>query len=158
MSSNNLVVNREAKTTVMSRVFSATPERLWRIYTDPALIPRWWGPGRLTTVVDTMDLRVGGKWRYVQHEAGGESYAFRGEYKVVDPPTLLVATFEFEPMAGHIITEWYSFEAQPGGKTLVKVTSSYETVEDLDGMLQSGMEDGATETWDRLEALLLETA
>jgi uncharacterized protein YndB with AHSA1/START domain len=156
MISTNLTINREAQTIVMSRVFSATPDRLWRIYTDPALVSRWWGPRALTTVVDTMDVRVGGKWRFVQHEASGESYAFRGEYQVVDPPNLLVATFEFEPMAGHVITEWYRFEAQPGGKTLVTVTSHFASVADLDGMVQSGMESGAIETFERLEELILE--
>jgi uncharacterized protein YndB with AHSA1/START domain len=101
---------------------------------------------------------VGGKWRFIQHEVSGESYAFSGEYQVVDPPNVLVATFEFEPQAGHISIERYCFEALPGGKTLVKVTSHYASIGDLDGMLNSGMESGATETFERLEELVLETA
>lgn len=107
-----------------------------------------------------MNVRVGVQWRYIQTDRDGASYAFRGEHKVVDPPNLLVATFEFEPMAGHILTDTYSFEAQPGGKTSVRVVSSYEIMEALmealEGTLQSGMEGGATKTWDRMDELLLE--
>jgi uncharacterized protein YndB with AHSA1/START domain len=75
-------------------------------------------------------------------------------YKEVDPPKRLTTTFEFEPMAGHIATDTAIFEELPGGKTRVTVTSTFDTLEDLEGMLQSGMEGGAVETWDRLEELL----
>ena len=155
MSKNNLIVVREEKAFVMSRVFDAPRERVWRIYTDPNMIPKWWGPRRLTTIVEKMDVRVGGGWRYVQKDEQGNEFAFRGEYKLVDPPNQLVATFEFEPMAGHIVTDSYLFEAMSGGKTQVTVKSTFDTLEALEGMLQSGMEGGAEESWDRLEELLV---
>jgi uncharacterized protein YndB with AHSA1/START domain len=154
MSTNNLVVKREEKTIEMSRVFNATPERLWRIYTDPAMIPKWWGPRQLTTVVEKMDVRVGGTWRYIQTDTDGTVHPFRGEYLVVDAPKLLVATFEYEPMAGHIITDNYHFEALPDSKTRVLVKSIFASLEALEGMMQSGMEEGATESWDRMGELL----
>jgi uncharacterized protein YndB with AHSA1/START domain len=154
MNKSNLVVMREEKAFEMSRLFDATPERVWRICTDPLMIPKWWGLRSQTTIVDKMDVRVGGGWRYIQKDANGNEYAFRGEYKVVEPPHKLVATFEFEPMAGHIVTDHYRFEAQPGGKTKVIVKSVFDTLEALEGMLQSGMEEGANESWDRLEELL----
>ena len=154
MNKNNLVILREEKAFAMSRIFNAPPERVWRIYTDPAMIPKWWGPRTLSTVVDAMDVRVGGRWRYIQNDGNGNTFAFRGEYKIVDPPKKLVATFEFEPMAGHIVTDTYLFDALPEGKTQVVVKSVFETLEALEGMLQSGMEGGADESWDRLEELL----
>jgi uncharacterized protein YndB with AHSA1/START domain len=154
MNKSNLVVLHEQKTVEMSRIFNATPERVWRIYTDPVMIPKWWGPHSMTTLVDTMEVRVGGRWRYIQKDADGSEYAFRGEYKVLEPPHTMVATFEYEGMAGHIVTEQYQFESLPDGKTKLVVRSIFDTQEALEGMLQSGMEVGANETWDRLEELL----
>lgn len=78
----------------MTCVFDASREEVFGTTTDPSLVPEWWGPSVLTTTVDTMDVRVGGKWRYVQHDAEGSEYAFHGVYLEVDPPGRLVYTFE----------------------------------------------------------------
>jgi uncharacterized protein YndB with AHSA1/START domain len=154
MSKNNTVINRDDLSVTMSREFNAARERVWKVYTDPALIPRWWGPRYLTTTVDKMDLRVGGVWRYIQKDPEGNIYAFNGVYKEVDAPKRLVATFEYEPMAGHIIIETYTFEALPDDKTRLTTRSTFPSLESLEGMAQSGMEEGAVETWDRMEELL----
>ena len=95
---------------VMTRVFDAPRERLFQAYTDPKLIPRWWGPARYTTAVDRMDLRPGGTWRYVHRGADGSEYAFRGEYREIVPPERLVSTFEFEGLPGHVSVDTASFE------------------------------------------------
>jgi len=154
MSKNNLVVDRAAHAYTMSRVFDAPRELVWKVCTDPELLPKWWGPRYLTTAVDKMDLKVGGVWRYIQKDAEGNEYAFNGVYKEVVPPERLTYTFEFEPMAGHISTETITFEELPDGKTKITSRTTFNTLEDLEGMLQSGMEGGAVETWDRLEELL----
>jgi uncharacterized protein YndB with AHSA1/START domain len=154
MNENNLVVDRAALAFSMSRVFDAPRELVWKVYTDAALVPEWWGPRYLTTVVEKMDLKVGGEWRYIQKDARGNEYAFNGVYKEVKAPERLAYTFEFEPMAGHISTDWITFEELPDGKTRVVARTTFDTLEDLEGMLQSGMEGGAVETWDRLEELL----
>ena len=154
MSKNNLVVDRAAHAYTMSRVFDAPRELVWKVCTDPELVPKWWGPRYLTIVVDKMDLKVGGVWRYIQKDAEGNEYAFNGVYKEVVPPERLTYTFEFEPMAGHISTETITFEELPDGKTKITSRTTFNTLEDLEGMLQSGMEGGAVETWDRLEELL----
>jgi uncharacterized protein YndB with AHSA1/START domain len=154
MSSNNLVVEREQLAFSMSRVFDASRELVWKVYTDPQLVPRWWGPHRYSTIVDKMELRVGGVWRYIQSDTEGNEFAFNGIYKEIRPPERLVYTFEFEPMAGHISTDTITFEALPDGKTRITARTIFDSLEDLEGMLQSGMEDGSVETWDRLEALL----
>jgi uncharacterized protein YndB with AHSA1/START domain len=154
MNENNLVVDRAALAFSMSRVFDAPRELVWKVYTDAALVPEWWGPRYLTTVVEKMDLKVDGKWRYIQKDARGNEYAFNGVYKEVKAPERLAYTFEFEPMAGHISTDWITFEELPDGKTRVVARTTFDTLEDLEGMLQSGMEGGAVETWDRLEELL----
>lgn len=153
MGKNNLVIEREKLQFTMSRVFQAPRERVWEAFVNPELIPKWWGRRISTTVVDEMDVRVGGKWRYIERADDGE-YAFRGEYKEIVPPEKLVYTFEFEPMAGHIITDHVMLEALSDSSTKVTTVSTCESLEDLDGMINSGMEKGATETWDQLEELL----
>ena len=135
---------------VMERVFNAPRELVFKAYTDPDLIPRWWGPRRYTTRVDQLDLRVGGKWRFVQHDAAGNEYAFNGTYREVVPPGRLSYTFEFEGMPGHIMVETVTFEEQDG-RTKVTVSGFFESAADRDGMLQSGMEEGANESNERLE-------
>ncbi len=138
---------------VVTRVFDAPQELVWKAYTDPAAIPQWWGPRSHTTTVDKMDVRPGGAWRYVSHDADGNEYGFRGEYREVVPLQRLVATFEFEPMPGHVSVETLTL-VEHEGKTALTNTSVFDSVEDRDGMLQSGMEQGLRETYDRLAEYL----
>ena len=138
---------------VMERVFNAPRELVFKAHTDPNLISKWWGPRRYTTTVDKLDLRVGGVWRFVQHDAAGNEYAFNGIYREIVPPERLSYTFEFEGMPGHVLLETVTFEERDG-QTKVTVTSLFASVADRDGMLQSGMEQGANESQDRLAELL----
>lgn len=135
------------------RILNAPRELVFQTYINPELIPQWWGPRGITTVVDKMDVRPGGEWRYIQKDPNGDEYAFRGVYREVVPPERLVTTFEFEPMPGQVIVDTTVFE-DLGDQTRLVVTSLFDSKEALDGMLQSGMEGGASETWDRLEELL----
>ena len=137
----------------MTRVFNAPRDLVFQAHTDPKHIPHWLGPRRMTTTVDTMDVRPGGAWRFVQRDPEGNEYGFRGEYREVVPPERLVYTFEFEGMPGHILVETVTFE-EHDGKTTVTSMALFDSVEDRDGMLESGMESGATESWDRLAELL----
>jgi uncharacterized protein YndB with AHSA1/START domain len=132
------------------RVVDAPRELVFKIYTDPQSIPHWWGPRSVTTSVDQMDVRPGGRWRYVQRNPDGSQTGFRGEYREIAPPDRLVATFEWEGMPGHISLETTRFE-EHGGGTRIVATTQFDSVDDRDGMLQYGMEEGAAELWDRLE-------
>lgn len=148
-------VNREELKVVMERVFDAPRELVWKAFTDPNSIPRWWGPGSLTTAVEKMDVRPGGVWRYVQRDPDGNEYAFNGVYKEIDPPGFLSYTFNFEGIPGdHELIETVRFEEIEKGKTKVTSTAAYANVEDLDGMVNAGMEAGAIESWDRLAEIL----
>jgi uncharacterized protein YndB with AHSA1/START domain len=137
----------------MQRSFKAPRELVYRAMIDPDLIPKWWGQRDSTTIVDKLDAREGGDWRFIQRAADGTEYAFRGKFLELVPPSKIVQTFEFEPMAGHVSTDSMSLEEIEGG-TLVRIHSTFASKEDRDGMLQSGMEIGANETYDRLEELL----
>ncbi len=64
---------------VMTRVFDAPRDLVFKAYTDPEAIPQWWGQRTSTTTVDKMDVRPGGVWRYIQRDADGNEYAFNGE-------------------------------------------------------------------------------
>jgi uncharacterized protein YndB with AHSA1/START domain len=138
----------------MARTFDAPLALVFRVYTDPALLPQWWGPRRLTTTVETMELRPGGQWRFVQHDAQGNEYAFHGVFQEITPPTRLVYTFEFEGIGpGHALTETVLFE-EHNGKTIVTAIDRFQSADDMHGMVDSGMEAGAQESFDRMEELL----
>jgi uncharacterized protein YndB with AHSA1/START domain len=100
-----------------------------------------------------VDLRPGGAWRFVQRQPDGNEYGFRGEYREILPPERLVYTFEFEGMPGHVALETLTFDEE-NGKTKLTSTLLFDSVEDRDRMLQSGMEEGAGETMDRLDQYL----
>lgn len=137
----------------MSRVFNAPRELVWKAMTDPEAIPHWWGFRDGKVVVDQMDVRIGGVWRYIGTDPDGNEHAFNGMYNELLEPERIVYTFEYEAMAGHILIDSVTLQ-ELGGKTRVSVVSTFQSREDLDGMLATGMEDGANESWDRLEELL----
>ena len=142
---------------VFERTFDARREQVWKAFTDPELIPRWWGPHGTMTTVAEMDVRPGGKWRYISRGPNRDDVEFYGEYLKVDPPRGFEWTFMFDvdglgPQGG---PETFTFE-DVGGKTKVMSVAQMGSVEAIEGALSTGMVGGAIETWDRLEALLAE--
>ena len=135
------------------RVFDAPRDRVYAAYTDPALIPEWWGPRGMETIVDVMDVRPGGSWRFEMRGADGSETGFRGTYREVSPPERIVQTFEWEGMPGHVSVETAEFE-DLGDRTRVVTTSIFHTTEERDGMLSSGMEGGLNESYQRMDELL----
>jgi uncharacterized protein YndB with AHSA1/START domain len=146
--------DREIRT---ERVFDAPRDLVFATYTDPELIPEWWGSRAGTTVVDQMDVRPGGAWRYVITNPDGSGTAFRGTYREVTPPERIVNTFEWEGLPGHVSVETAEFE-DLGGRTKITTTSIFHTNEERDGMLGAGMEGGLNETYSRLDELLARIA
>jgi len=138
---------------IMTRVFNAPRELVFKAHIDPTLVAQWWGLRSYTTIVDQLDARPGGKWRFVQRRADGSEEGFRGEFREVVPPERFTWTFEWEGMPGHIGLETYTFEEQ-GGQTTLIATSTFNTREERDGVVASGMEAGANESADRLDELL----
>ena len=137
----------------MQRVFDAPRALVWKAYTDPKLIPQWWGPGYLTTKVEEIDVRPGGRWRYVQRDPDGHEYAFHGEYREVAPPERLASTFIFEGQPGESSLDIATFE-EVDGKTRLTVRSVFDSAGGRDGMYAEGMEEGMIEGYNRLSALL----
>ncbi len=137
----------------IERVFDAPRDRVYAVYTDPALIPEWWGPRGTTAVVEKMDVRTGGDWRFLIRNSDGSETGFRGTYREVTAPERIVQTFEWDGMPGYICVETATFE-DLGDRTKVATTSLFFTTEERDGMLGSGMEHGLNETYARLDELL----
>jgi len=133
----------------MTRVFDAPRELVFEAHSKCEHMSRWWGPRGFTLPVCEMDFRPGGAYRFVQRGPDGAEYAFRGQYREIVPPERIVWTFEFEGMPGHVSVETATFTEQDG-KTMLTATAVYDSVEDRDAVLQSGMEAGLRETWDRL--------
>jgi uncharacterized protein YndB with AHSA1/START domain len=138
----------------MKRVFNAPRELVFEAHTSCEHTSRWWGPRRYEVVQCEIDFRPGGKWRIVHRGPDADEYAFRGEYREIVPPERIVWTFEFEGMPGAVSVETLQLEEE-NGKTTFTSTSVYDTVEQRDAMLESGMESGAVETMERLDEYLV---
>jgi uncharacterized protein YndB with AHSA1/START domain len=139
---------------VITREFNAPRELVYRAHTDPALLVQWLGPRDLTMTVDRIDVRDGGTWRYIHRDADGNESAFHGVFHGTPSPEHgIVQTFEFEGAPGHVSLETLTFEEREG-KTLLRTNGVFQSVEDRDAMIASGMERGVNEGMERLDELL----
>ncbi len=140
----------------MTRLFDAPRKLVFEAMTKPEHVKQWWG--RLgegySVPVCEIDLRRGGKWRFVNRHPGGEA-VFYGEYQEITPPSRLVFTEIFEPFpdAVSVVTTVFTDE---GGKTRMTATVRYPSKEVRDMVLGTGMANGAAISYDRLEDLLAE--
>lgn len=148
---------------VLRRVFNAPRELVFEALSKPGHLARWWGLRNMTLPVCELDFRPGGAWRFVSRDRDGNEFAFHGEIREIVPPERVVQTFEYEGMPGHVSVETLTLEElkeeqhqdRAGGtKTRLTIRSLFDSVEDRDGMLQSGMESGAAESYDRLAEFL----
>ena len=126
----------------VERVFDAPRDHVYSVWTDPTLIPEWWGDG---TVVEEMDVRPGGSWRF--RTAYG---VVEGEYREVEAPQRLVQTFQ-----NHLQT--LEFE-DLGEQTKLTQTMLFGTTEERDTTMQYGVEEGATQGFARIDAVLAKIA
>lgn len=137
------------------REFDAPRELVFRAYTEAELYEQWVGPDDLTMTVEKMDAFDGGSYRFL-HERDGHVYAFHGVYHEVLSPERIIGTFEFDglPEKGHVIMGTTKFEDLGGGRSRLVHQSVFQSVQDRDGMIQSGMERGVTQGYDKLDILL----
>ena len=137
----------------VERTFDHPIERVWAAYTDPALIPQWWGND---TTVDRLDVREGGGYRFVSRTGEGQEFATSGDFLEVNPPTRLVQSFGMEGM-GKPHTQTIEFE-RVGEGTRLSVTSRFETTEERDAIVAFGAQKGAIGGFARLDAMLKQLA
>jgi uncharacterized protein YndB with AHSA1/START domain len=138
---------------IITREFDAPRELVFRTHTDPDLLVQWLGPRDLATAVDRYEVRNGGTWRYVQTDAEGNAYGFHGVFHGDPSPDATVQTFEFEGAPGHVCLQSATF-AERDSKTLMRTVLSFQSVEDRDAMVASGMERGVHDSGERLAELL----
>ncbi len=138
---------------LMTRKFDAPREIVWETITDPLLIPQWFGFAADTTEVKTMDVRPGGKWRYITTTSGGEVVDFHGTYREVVAPEKLVYSFLFGDLPeGDGFVEITLVEKD--GVTELRDRGVFGSKEERDAVIASGMETGARETYERLSELI----
>jgi uncharacterized protein YndB with AHSA1/START domain len=138
---------------IIEREFDAPRDLVFRAYTDPELIVQWLGPRDLKMRIEEYDVRDGGRWRYVSTDAEGNEYGFHGLFHGTPSPDGAVQTFEFEGTPGHVALETLTL-VERDGRTLVRTVSSFQSVEDRDGMVASGAERGVHDSNERLGELL----
>ncbi len=140
----------------ITREFDAPRELVFKAHTDPKLYTQWLGPRRLTMTLEKFDPRSGGSWRYIHKDKDGNEYGFHGVIHEVLPPERVIDTFEYEglPEKGHVALQTLRLEELPGGRTRLTAQAVFQSVADRDGMIQSGAEEGVSESHERLDELL----
>jgi uncharacterized protein YndB with AHSA1/START domain len=155
---NQTTVTRQSETEVrIERVFEASRELVWEAYTDPRLLCQWLGPRRMRMTVQELDLRPGGRYRYTHQgeQPGSEGpFVFFGEFREVEPPRLLVQTFQFEGNEHGESVDRLELEALEADRTQLLVTATFPSTEALDAILAAGMERGVREGYEKLDELL----
>lgn len=137
------------------REFEAPRELVFKAHTDPEIYQKWVGPKEMKMEVLEMDAREGGSFKFT-HERDGHKYTFFGVYHEALAPERIIGTFEFDglPEKGHVILGTTKFEALPGDRTRLVHQSVFQSVADRDGMVQSGMERGVGDGYEKLDDLL----
>jgi uncharacterized protein YndB with AHSA1/START domain len=140
---------------LITREFDAPKDLVFRAYTTPELVRRWWHAKRGDVTVCEIDLRVGGKWRYVMVADGGLEVGFHGEYREIVPNEKLVSTEVYEgmpqgdgPEQGTLNTVTFT---EADGRTTVTILVEAPSKEIRDAIIASGMEDGLQDALDLLE-------
>jgi uncharacterized protein YndB with AHSA1/START domain len=149
--SNPAVVTLPSATQILiTREFNAPRHLVFRAYTTPELISRWWAGERGEVTSVEVDLRPGGSWRYVMIANGGFEVAFHGEYQEIVPDERIVTTEVFEGMPDAAAVTTATF-ADKGGRTLLSLMVEHSSQEHRDAHINSGMEGGMQESMTKLE-------
>jgi uncharacterized protein YndB with AHSA1/START domain len=142
---------------LITREFDAPADLVFEAWTTPDLVRRWWAGDRGEVTEAQIDLRIGGRWRWVMTANGGFEVAFSGEYLEIDRPHRLVRTEVFELMAGAEALSTTTFD-ETDGVTTLKILGRYLSKELRDAALASGMEGGLQTSLNELEELVRQAA
>jgi uncharacterized protein YndB with AHSA1/START domain len=135
------------------RELDAPRDLVYRAFTEPELLTQWLGPRAYTMTVERFEPRDGGTWRYLHSDEAGNTYGFHGVFHGEPSPDGIVQTFEFEGAPGHVSLDTVTFEERDG-TTTVRTNSLFQSVEARDAMVASGMGDGMSQGYERLDDLL----
>ena len=150
-SSRRAVVTLPQDTQILiTREFDAPARLVYRAWTEPDLVRRWWSADRGEVTSVDIDLRVGGAWRFVMTANAGFEVAFHGEYREIVPAQRMVWTEVFEGMPDAEALSTITF-SEADGHTTVRILVEHTSQEHRDAHVNSGMEDGLQEALDQLE-------
>ncbi len=153
MANTQIIAEPGVPQLIVSAEFLAPRDLLFRAYVDPDLLRQWLGPRRLTMTIDRFDPRHGGIWRFIHADDDGTDYGFHGVFHGEPSRERIVWTFESEDFPGHVCLETITF-GERGEATVVRQNTVYQSVEDRDAAVASGMEEGINESMERLDELL----
>jgi uncharacterized protein YndB with AHSA1/START domain len=139
---------------LITREFNAPAHLVYKAWTTPELVRRWWHAKRGEVTVVEIDLRVGGAWRYVMVADGGFEVGFHGEYREIVPNERLVSTEIFEGMPDAYSLNTITF-IEADGRTKVELLVQHDTKEHRDAHVNSGMEAGLQDALDLLEEIAI---
>lgn len=143
----------------ITREFDAPREMVFKAFSEPDLLMQWLGPDNMEMEIEKLDNRSGGSYRFIHTDCNGSGmkFAFNGAIHEVAAPERVIRTFEFEglPERGHVSLEFLTMEVLPGNRTRLKIQSVFKSVEDRDGLINSGMEGGLNAGFRKLDALFL---
>jgi uncharacterized protein YndB with AHSA1/START domain len=145
------------QTIIIERMFDAPRYKVFAAMTQKDKLEKWWiGPG-YSNRVEHLDVRDGGSWKFVQTNERGDEFSFHGSYHMVSPE-MTIQTFEFDGLGeqGHVSLQKMELVETSDGKTRLLATSTFMSVDDRDGMIQSGMETGMQQTYNKLDEILKE--
>ncbi len=146
-----------ARQILIEREFAASAPMVWRAVTEPELVRRWWHAGRGEMTECEIDLRVGGSWRYAMRPASGEEFAFYGEFLELVPNEKIVQTETFAPFPDDPATNITTL-SERHGVTLLSTLVQHTTAQARDMHINSGMEGGMQDAYDRLEQVAISLA
>ena len=139
---------------VITRNFKAPRRLVFEALTKPEHVRRWYGCDAMQMTLCEIDLRPGGRWRYVLRMPDGSEHGFHGEYREVVPPERIVSTENYEPIGpGHEMVATLTLE-EHDGRTIMRNRLVYQSQADRDGHIGSGMERGMRESHERLAAVI----
>jgi uncharacterized protein YndB with AHSA1/START domain len=149
-----MVTLPEDEQILITREFDAPKHLVYKAWTTPELVKRWWSGNRGETKIVEIDLRVGGAWRYVMVTDGGFEVAFHGEYREIVPNERIVSTEVYEgmPEAESLNTATFT---ESDGRTTLTVLVQHASKEARDAHIESGMETGMQEAMDILEQIVI---
>ena len=139
---------------LITREFDAPRHLVYRAWTTPELVKRWWSGQRGEMTIAEIDLRVGGAWRYVMIADGGFEVGFHGEYRELVPDERIVSTEVFEGMPDGEALNTHTF-TETDGRTTLTVLMALSSQEERDAVIATGMESGMQESLDLLEQVAI---
>lgn len=143
-----------ARTLIITRIINAPRPLVFAAWTDPAQVGQWWGPDGFTTTIQEMEVRPGGRWRYIMHGPDGTDYDNRVTYEEVVAPEKLVylhgSDRDNDPDAFFVVV---TFQAK-GSQTEITMNSRFPSIEALKEAQAYGAEEGGNQTLGRLEGYL----